>query len=54
MRMMEPTATRPPPESLDALLRPASVAVIGASNDPTRIGGRPIRYLRAAGYAGRV
>ena len=54
MRRMEPTATRPPTESLDALLRPASVAVIGASNDPTRIGGRPIRYLRAAGYAGRV
>ncbi|MCY4123460.1 MAG: acetate--CoA ligase family protein [Acidobacteria bacterium] len=51
---MQPTATRPPSESLDALLRPASVAVIGASNDPTRIGGRPIRYLRAAGYAGRV
>ena len=54
MLRMEPTATRPPAESLDALLRPASVAVIGASNDPTRIGGRPIRYLRAAGYAGRV
>jgi len=51
---MEPTATRPPSASLDALLRPASVAVIGASNNPTRIGGRPIRYLRAAGYAGRV
>ena len=51
---MEPTATRPPTESLDALLRPASVAVIGASNDPARIGGRPVRYLRAAGYAGRV
>ena len=54
MRRMEPTATKPPTASLDALLRPASVAVIGASNDPTRIGGRPIRYLRAAGYAGRV
>ena len=46
--------TTAPPRSLDALLRPASVAVIGASNDPTRIGGRPIRYLRAAGFAGRV
>ena len=48
--------TRPTParHSLDALLRPASVAVIGASNDRTRIGGRPIRYLRAAGFSGRV
>lgn len=43
-----------PKSSLDALLRPASVAVIGASNDRTRIGGRPIRYLLAAGYGGRV
>ena len=51
---MEPTATRPPTESLDALLRPASVAVIGASNDPTRIGGRPIRYLREAGFSGQI
>ena len=51
---MEPTTTRPPTESLDALLRPASVAVIGASNDPTRIGGRPIRYLREAGFAGQI
>ena len=54
MRRMEPTTTRPPSESLDALLRPASVAVIGASNDPTRIGGRPIRYLREAGFPGQV
>ena len=48
------TTSTPPTESLNALLRPASVAVIGASKDPTRIGGRPIRYLRAAGYSGRV
>ena len=47
------TATLPK-RSLDALLRPASVAVIGASNNPTRIGGRPIRYFRDAGFAGRV
>ncbi len=51
---MEPTTTRPPTESLDALLRPASVAIIGASNDPTRIGGRPLRYLREAGFPGQV
>ena len=51
---MEPTTTRPPTKSLNALLRPASVAVIGASNDPTRIGGRPLRYLREAGFSGQV
>ena len=48
------TTTAPERHSLDALLRPASVAVIGASSDPTRIGGRPIRYLRAARYGGRI
>ena len=48
------TNTAPERHSLDALLRPASVAVIGASSDPTRIGGRPIRYLRAARYGGRI
>ena len=48
------TSTAPARHSLDALLRPSSVAVIGASNDRTRIGGRPIRYLQDAGFAGRV
>ncbi len=48
------TNTAPARHSLEALLRPVSVAVVGASNDPTRIGGRPIRYLRAARYAGRI
>ncbi len=46
--------TTTPKRPLDPLLRPASIAVIGASSDPTRIGGRPIRYLLAAGFAGRV
>ena len=48
------TITTPAKGSLDPLLRPASIAVIGASNNPTRIGGRPIRYLQSAGFAGRV
>ena len=39
---------------LERLLRPRIVAVIGASDDPTRIGGRPIRYMREAGFGGRV
>ena len=48
------TTTTPPQRSLAPLLQPASVAIIGASNDPARIGGRPVRYLRAAGFRGHV
>ncbi len=40
--------------SLDRLFRPASIAVIGASSDPAKIGGRPIAYLLNARYAGRI
>ncbi len=39
---------------LTALLKPKSVAIIGASNDPARIGGRPLRYLIDVGYAGPI
>src|SRR5579862_9608960 len=34
------------------LLAPRSVAIFGASNDPTRISGRSLRYFREAGYQG--
>jgi acetate---CoA ligase (ADP-forming) len=40
--------------SLDALFRPRSVAIIGASNDANKVGGRPLAFLKTAGYAGRV
>lgn len=33
---------------------PRSIAVIGASDDPTKIGGRPIRNLVVGGYGGRI
>lgn len=36
------------------LLNPASVAVIGASDDPNKVGGRPIHYMQRFGYRGRV
>jgi len=36
------------------LLNPQSVAVIGASDDPSRIGGRPIAYMRGQGYQGKI
>ncbi len=42
------------PDALDALLSPRSVAVIGASADATRIGGRPIDYMRRWGFAGAI
>src|SRR5690242_219354 len=37
---------------LAPLLAPRSVAIFGASNDPTRISGRSLRYFREAGYQG--
>ncbi|MEA2771220.1 MAG: hypothetical protein QOD93_4182 [Acetobacteraceae bacterium] len=40
--------------SLTPLLAPRSVAVLGASSDPTRIGGRPIAYMRAQGFPGAL
>ena len=35
---------------LTALLAPRAVAIVGASNDPSRIGGRPLRYMLGAGF----
>jgi acyl-CoA synthetase (NDP forming) len=39
---------------LTPLLAPLSVAVLGASSDPTRISGRPIAYMRAQGFQGEL
>ncbi len=33
---------------------PRGIAIIGASSDPTRIGGHPLRALRNAGYKGGI
>lgn len=40
--------------SLDALFAPRSVAVIGASRDPSKVGGSVLANLRSGGFAGRV
>ena len=40
--------------SLAPLLAPRSVAVVGASADPSRIGGRPIAYMKARGFTGPI
>src|SRR5581483_6537394 len=39
---------------IDALLRPRSVALIGASDDASKTAARPLRFLRASGFAGAV
>src|SRR5262245_44547356 len=38
----------------DALFAPASVAIVGQSDDPDKTAGRPLKFLRQLGYAGRV
>lgn len=43
-----------PPAGLDALFRPRSVAILGASDDATRISGRPLRYLFEGGFKGAI
>ncbi|MEN9419680.1 MAG: hypothetical protein RI988_3301 [Pseudomonadota bacterium] len=40
--------------NLEALLRPRSIAMIGASNDPKRGNGRTLRYLVEGGFQGPV
>jgi acetate---CoA ligase (ADP-forming) len=47
----------PPPEPVNrlrALLSPRSIAIIGASDDRTKWGGRTMRYLRKFGYSGEI
>ena len=42
------------PDTLRSLFRPRSVAVVGASRDPAKIGGRIFRYVRDRGFPGPV
>lgn len=39
---------------LVAMYQPRSVAVVGATEDRNRVGGRPLHYLRAFGFQGAV
>ncbi len=47
-------AALPASDTLGALFRPRSVALIGASDDPARISGRPLRYLKEGGFQGAI
>ncbi|WP_416896837.1 MAG: acetate--CoA ligase family protein [Minwuia sp.] len=42
------------PRDLTALIDPKSIAVIGASNEPYKFGGRPIRYMKMAPFQGPI
>ena len=44
----------PGPNTLARALDPASVAIIGASDNPNKVGGRPLMYLSRFGYRGRI
>jgi acetyltransferase len=41
-------------EALEALLNPTSIAVVGASTDPRKIGALPLKFLKKYCYAGQV
>ena len=40
--------------ALDLALNPRSIAIIGASDEEHKIGGRPIKFLKQFGYRGRI
>jgi acetyltransferase len=43
-----------PTPDLAAFFEPRSIAVVGASRDPTKVGGSVVANLRAAGFEGRI
>lgn len=40
--------------ALDALMRPQSVAIVGASSDPTKIGYTVVNNIIEGGYQGKI
>ncbi|MBI3079319.1 MAG: CoA-binding protein, partial [Deltaproteobacteria bacterium] len=52
---VDPGGDRARPDApLSAFFDPKSVAVVGASRDPSKIGGSVLANLRAGGFAGRI
>ncbi len=51
---MEESAARRREANIGRLFNPQSVAVLGASTNRNKAGGRPIAYLAETGFAGRV
>lgn len=40
--------------ALESMTRPKAVAIVGGSADPSRIAGRPVKFLRRGGFAGEA
>jgi len=47
-------STASPSSLCESLLYPRSIALVGASDDIRKTGGRPLQFLRRAGFAGRI
>jgi acyl-CoA synthetase (NDP forming) len=41
-------------DNLEAALNPKSIAIVGASDNPHKVGGRPILFMKKYGYQGRI
>ncbi|MBR0925742.1 acetate--CoA ligase family protein [Bradyrhizobium diazoefficiens] len=41
-------------KAIERLIRPRSIAIIGASADPSKTSGRPVSYLQKHGFAGAI
>lgn len=41
-------------EALERMTRPKTVAIVGGSADPSRIAGRPVKFLRLGGFTGEA
>ncbi len=52
--IMSVTSPARPANHLAAALSPDSIAIIGASDNPHKVGGRPLMYLSRFGFRGRV
>ncbi len=44
----------PQKQAIQRLLQPASIAIIGASADLSKVNGRPLKHLLEKGYAGKI
>src|SRR3954451_21488100 len=49
-----PTGAEANADLRESLFSPRCVAIVGQSDDPSKTAGRPLKFLRQMGYAGRV